>query len=241
MVPLKWELKRIGGQHWTYAFPDEETVYLQCGSRVADGSLRLQGTGVVKVPPGCSAVGDHFLIPAHLEGGQLTIDSPQLEDIAVFDTTTSLKQVLRQVGNGGDEKDARLDIALIEVADKLPDEAIVNSTIEQVSKALQNDYQTAGVYDDTYGWRDGLREHGPLTLSSIGIVGLVAFAVRSCVRKRSGGRQREDSATDFPTQQRMLTMETRLQEISEVIIRVARLEERVEGHTRGVDMLKKFM
>ena len=124
VVPLRWELKRIGRQHWAYTFPNEEAVYLQCGDRVADGSLRLQGTGVVEVPSGCAAVGDHFLIPAHLEGGQTVVEGPQLEDMAIFDTTTSLKQILQQVGSAGDEKDTRLDVALIEISDRLPDKPL---------------------------------------------------------------------------------------------------------------------
>ena len=36
-------------------------------------------------------------------------------------------------------------------------------------------------------------------------------------------------------------MQTKLQEMSDVVIRLAKLEERVEGHTRDVEMLKKFM
>lgn len=241
VVPLRWELKRIGRQHWAYTFPNEEAVYLQCGDRVADGSLRLQGTGVVEVPSGCAAVGDHFLIPAHLEGGQTVVEGPQLEDMAIFDTTTSLKQILQQVGSAGDEKDTRLDVALIEISDRLPDEAIVNSTIEQVSEALKNDYQATAAHDDAYDWRNGLKEHGPLTLSTIGIVGLMAYAVRACVQRRGGDRQRGDSDIDSSTKERISTMQTKLQEMSDVVIRLAKLEERVEGHTRDVEMLKKFM
>ena len=241
VVPMTAGLTRISQRHWAYTFPEKEIFTLQCGGKVTGGAFHLQGTGLFEVPPGCAAVGDRLLIPAQLEGGRTAVRERRFEDMAVFDTTTSLEEVLEErqgYGNGeGDDQ----EIDLVQLTSDLRDEAIVNSTIAQVKEGLRRDrnmpIQSGGGQD----WGNMVKEHGSLTMSTIGFVGVVAVALRVCIRKRRKNHAEGERAAGAAVMTRLAQMDDQVKATTDVIIRLNRLEERVAGQARDVENLKKFM
>ena len=240
LTTLRGQLKRVGGRHWAYAFPEKETFTLQCAGKASGGAVHLLGSGVFEVPSGCAAMGDRLVIPARLDGGRTTVSEPRLDNFTVFDTTTNLREVLRGVSAVGTEGDDLAGIPLLDIADGLPDEAIVDSTIAQVKTALREDYRPPASEDGVGGWALAAREHGPLTVSTVVLVALAAVAVRRCVRRRSGA-YREDPRPGPSSSERQAATDTRMEAMTEMLIRVAKLEERVEGQAKEIETLKRFM
>ena len=240
VVPLRRGLRRVSRRHWAYAFPEKEIFTLQCGERVTEGAFYLHGTGVFEVPPGCSAVGDRFVIPARLDGGQTRVDGPKFEDLAVFNTTSTLQAVLREIEVEGGEEASAQNIHLVKVADDVEDDKIVNATLDEVKRTLMRSRQVQADDGEYEGWTTTVRQHGPLTLSTVCLVGVAILAVRACIRRRrraSGGAH----TVGLPLPEGLTAINTRLDSMVDVVIRVTKLEERVDGNTKDVERLKKFM
>lgn len=240
-MQMKPEMKHIGLRRWAYAFPRAEAFNLQCNGRVAGGAIRLNGTGVFEVPPGCAALGDRFVIPSRLEAGRTVVEGRRVEDMAVFGTATSLRDVLQKVGSISASKEDSKGIRLMKIADELQDEEIVNSTVAQVSEALQKNYQQATMVEEDTDWSAVVWEHGPMTMGSAALVGLTALSLWVCARRRARTPPNDGNAAAAATLTAPMVTNAKLEMLTEVVIRVAKLEERVEGFARDLETLKRFM
>ena len=240
VVPLEAGLRRISPGHWAYAFPAKAVFTLQCEGKVTGDAFQLQGTGLFEVPKGCAAVGDEFTIPAHFRGSRTAVKGRKIEDMAVFDTTTGLRSVLQEgPGEDGDTNEEP-DAQLVRLADELPDDALINATIAQLGTTLARSHGESAADYEAQGWMATVKEHSPLTLSTICLAGLAALVARACVRKRKGSVGSE-CAVDTPTRERVAALCAKVEGMADVAARLAKLEQQAEGHARDIETLKKFM
>ena len=86
---------------WLYALPKEKLFAMQCSGKLKPTEgFRLQlGTGVFTLPSGCSAIGDRYIIPAHLKGNLERSSRWSADDLTHFKINLNMSSLFSRMPN----------------------------------------------------------------------------------------------------------------------------------------------
>ena len=97
------------------------------------------------------------------------------------------------------------------------------------------------VVDEDTDWSAVVWEHGPMTMGSAALLGLTALSLWMCVCRRARTPPNDGNAAAAASLAASTVTNAKLEMLTEVVIRVTKVEERMEGLAKDVENLKKWM
>ena len=162
------QILTIAKNQWVYILPKLETIALECVGDQTTKIFKLQGTGVFTLPPGCAAIGDRYIIPAHLARSDRTYFNITLDDLKHFEINLDMTSLLTRL-----PEEARVpQTELLTLIKNLPE----NHEVDVKLSELKNQVRKWKLNEDDVGnWNSPVEWEAHLSLSSIGIFGVAAI------------------------------------------------------------------
>ena len=213
----------LTAEKWLYVLPTEETFSMQCsGELQPTKGFRLQGTGVFSLPPGCAAMGDNYIVPAHLRRLADHADHLRLEDLTHFKIDIDLKEVKYQVIRG----DTLNQTELKEIIDQAENGDASAQALAEL-QGLEEEWQASGpIENDSPGV---LVTHTSLTLGSVSTLGIIIIIIVVGCRRKQQTQREESSTSEILRQQTSLIPTYPSLEQSQILSRITQLEETVRN------------
>ena len=171
----------VADNKWLYVLPTEELFSLQCAEEgMPTKGLRLQGTGVFSLPASCTAMGDNYIIPAHLkrQGGDTT--KLKLSDITHFKIELKPNTFRDYISKAGRLNQTKLK-EILEVTKETSRE---DSTLTELRKTIKGWDEST----DTEGISFEFINHTSLTLGGVALLGVIGLLAYNCSRNRRSPR-----------------------------------------------------
>ena len=235
------QLYSVAKDKWLYVLPKEESFSMQCAeeSQPTRG-FRLQGTGVFSLPSGCAAMGDHYIVPAHLRRQTKEPEEITLQDMTHFKFQLD-PMVFEAHAPGGNA----LNQTQLEEIMKAPTGIAGNPTLTE----LQEKVKTWVKPTETDEIPTELLKHTSLSLGAVSAIGVIILGIVVCVKTR----RTPERATPIPTSSPMhvpsapllpeheysLKFEARLIRLETITDELQRKLERVAQHEVVLEKLKK--
>ena len=139
----------------------QKTIALECLGDQTTKIFKLQGNGVFTLPPGCAAIGDRYIIPAHLTRSEGTLYNITLDDMKHFEINLDMQTLLTRL-----PKEARIDqVELLRLIEELPEDRDVKVKLNELKSQVKN-WKIEGE-SDSY-WSDTANWGVHLSLSTVG-------------------------------------------------------------------------
>lgn len=212
----------LSDRQWLYALPHEELFAMQCaGNDEPNKGFRLQGTGVFALPPGCAAMGDRYIVPAHLRGDKKATDF-NLDDLTHFKINLNLSALLARLP---DTK--TLDqTTLKQIAETLPTSSMEEPKLTELKRRIKDlDRTPAEDVDDV-----SYLSHTSISIGSIGVIGVIVVAILLCRKTSATGSTHVIQATPS------VPMPIQTETISPVLL--ATIQARIETLEQEIRQLK---
>ena len=222
----------LTAEKWLYVLPTKETFSMQCaGELQPTKGFRLQGTGVFSLPPGCAAMGDNYIVPAHLRRLTDHVDHLRLEDLTHFKIDIDLREVKYQVIRGDNLNQTELKEIMNQAA---KGDASAQALAEL--QGLEEDWQASGpVGKDLPGV---LVTHTSLTLGSIGTLGVIIILIVVCRRRQRTSRESSHPSEILSRHIPLIPTYPGLDQQSQILFRLTQLEEttrNLQSKTEKID------
>ena len=171
------QIYALSEKQWLYALPHEEMFAVQCSEQEQLGKgFRLQGTGVFSLPPGCAAIGDNYIVPAHLRGERKGQDF-DFGNLTHFKMSLNLSALLARLPTT-----KSLDkTALRNIIENLPRSDGEEPKLAELKQRLEDFGQCSTEEDE----ESTSISRASLTIGTIGIVGLVVLTIFLCRKETS--------------------------------------------------------
>ena len=183
LVQPKPQLHQVTKNKWLYVFPQEETFSMQCtGEAQHMKAFRLQGTGVFSLPVGCAAMGDRYLVPAHLQRQAQKAEEVQLRDITRFKIKIDRKMYEAQSPGGKILNQTEL----IKIMEAAPKDDPGTPILAELQRKLEDWEEPV----DSLELPAGLVSHTSLSLGALSLLGVIGLIIFRCVRGRRGTVER---------------------------------------------------
>ena len=174
IVRTKPQVYSLSDHQWLYALPQEELFAMQCAKdNEPSKGFRLQGTGVFSLPPGCAAIGDQYIIPAHLRGEAQARDF-DLDDLTHFKLNLNVSAIFKRLPATKD-----LDQTVLEqIIDTMPasDEEAPKLSELKRKMAEWDQKPTSDVREVS------VIGHTSISIGTLGVIGVVILAIFLCRR-----------------------------------------------------------
>lgn len=224
----------ISGDSWVYTLPVEETFRLRCSSGRQE-IIKIQGTGLFSLPYGCIALGDHFIIPAHLK---TKIGRPQnisVDDIKSFSFNLDMATFASRVAqSNAPEVDEASLIQLIEGVSANSGDQVA---LADITTRLQE-------WNEGPSWADGLAEPMPLSLGVATVV-LLVTTVAGCIYVKRGKQRQTGTHEDPPPAQPVPdhgpTIAAIVADVARLGTTTAALEKRLDNTDGEVEKLARLL
>ena len=226
----------ISETQWLYALPNEELFAMQCAGKLKPTKgFRLKGTGVIALPPGCAAIGDQYIIPAHLKGNLKRQRKWSAGDLAHFKIDLNISGLLSRLTT----KKKLNQTMLKTIMETLPKGGKTDPTLDELKEKVENwsDPETTTTEFSFLG-------HTSISLGAAGLIGVILIAIVLCRRNSQGGAQIIQSphpanAALIPVQapqthppdatlyRRLDLVEAECQQLQNMLRRLAEIEEKM--------------
>ena len=225
------QIYAITSQKWIYVLPRAETFSMQCtGSSQPTQGFRLQGTGVFSLPPGCAAMGDHYIVPAHLRRQSRWTGELKLSELTHFKIDINISALTtKSVG----QKPIN-ETMLTKIMERMPQPGKKNPTLNELNERIEN-------------WKDhvdGEADYSPnsyithtsLSLSTLGVLGVIGLIFLACRHSRRPSHQPVPQSVILPTlpQINPTNPDQCAAEMSEIRARLTKVEERASELQNGL-------
>ena len=220
LVKPESQIIPVTEQKWLYVLPEEETFSMQCATgdgRQPTKGFRLQGTGIFSLRPGCAALGEHYIIPAHLRRQTQTPDHIQLQDMTNFQIKLGSLTLETQTHGKPRLNQTELD-NIIEAG---AEEADV-FTLKELKKMMK-EWKKPSEDDEWMPLRHV--SHTSLTLGVASAMGVTVLVICSCCKRQRKfiPRSLPQSTSPHPSSQ-PAAPHPDTESISQVQTRITRLE-----------------
>ena len=175
------QLYTIARNRWVYVLPEPEIFSLECvGSQTPSKIFKLQGTGVFKLPPGCAAIGDRFIVPAHLCRTGSTQVNGSLDYLTHFEINLSMESLLDRI-----PEEAKVpQIDLLGLIEKLPADRQLDVTLTTLKEQVKN-----WKIKDSPGGTWSVTIATNMTFSVLGAMAVVVVIAILCRHRRNQQRR----------------------------------------------------
>ena len=216
-------------RNWLYVLPTEETFSMQCseGSETRRG-FRLQGTGVFSLPPGCAAIGDDYIVPAHLRRQTYQPEEMRLEDFTRFKIDGQMPEINLQIPS----EDGLNQTGLEEIVRQAEEKDSKSPTLAQLQGLVQQ-WNTSQETVEVSPLN--LVNHTSLSLGTVGVLGVIGLIVYGCCRKREPPPSANLSYRPPPYAPE--TLETTRLDLSHLLSRLTHLEAEIYQLKKNMDTL----
>ena len=226
----------ITTRKWLYVLPKEETFSMQCtGEPQPARSFRLQGTGVFSLPPGCAAMGDSYIVPAHLRRQADQPEGLQMDDLTHFKVSINKADLAAQVTSTERMSQPELRSIMDRVAEEDPSAPVLSEL-----KGLMREWkEPEGAEDDL---PVHFINHTSLSLGTVGVLGVIGLVVFDCYQRRRGAAPK-DRYAQTPSLSSPITLqapanpEPSSPDLSEIRARIAYLETTTRELQQKIDTL----
>lgn len=225
------QLYTMGEEKWLYVMPTEESFTLQCADQSEpQGMFTLHGTGVFALPAGCSAMGEHTIIPAHLMQSENRSQEIELQDLTHFRISLDVDAFLTRLP--GEVQVNQTD--LVKLIERMPDAESTNLTLDELRRRV-HDWKPVDL--DSVGGMDTLPGvHVTLTgLGMLVMIGIIAWLCCKCRRRQ--GEQAGAAVAYVPAPQHSEAAG----KIEILQLRITRLEEQMEASKKKQEHLERFL
>ena len=173
------QIYALSAKKWLYALPHEELFALQCvGNEEPTKGFRLQGTGIFALPPGCAAMGDRYIVPAHLRREAEKAEHFQMDDLTHFKLDLNLSVLFSRIP----VTKALNQTVLKEIVATMPTTEEEDPMLTELKERIENWTETP-TSEDTTG--TSFLGHTSISLGTAGIIGVIVLAFL-LYRKTSG-------------------------------------------------------
>ena len=174
------QIYALTDRKWLYAFPQEELFAMQCSDdQEPTKGFRLQGTGVFSLPPGCAAMGDKYIVPAHLKVERKRIDSLQMDDLTHFKISLNLSALFNRLP----VTKSLNQTALKKIMLSMPASDEEDPLLKELRRQVENWEEMPS--EDMTDWSFYSHSSISISLGTIGVVGVIILMIILC-RKRAG-------------------------------------------------------
>ena len=229
----------LSGKQWLYALPQEEMFAVQCAEQDQLGAgFRLQGTGVFSLPPGCAAIGDNYIVPAHLRGERKSQDF-ELDNLTHFRISLNISSLLARLPT----TKSLNQTALRNLIENLP------KTEEEEPKLTELQQRIENFGKQSTGDEGGSMfiSHTSLSIGTVGIIGVTVLAVIFCRRNANANTHVVQTLPAVPTQIQAepnnaalcAALQVRVENIEQMVRLSHKDEARLTKMERQVDHLQK--
>ena len=215
---------QITQDKWLYVLPKKETFSVQCADEPQPSrALHLQGTGVFSLPAGCAAMGDRYLVPAHLRSKKRQAGNVQLRDMIHFRIEMSRETFEAQMAGGKLPNQTELQ-KIVNAVPKDDSEAV---TLAELQKKIQ-DWRKP---EDDEELLPGFVHHTSLSLGTLSLIGVIGLVICGCLRGRKPAKGAvaqhltATPATIHPNQDELARMQSRLARLEGI---AGELQEKME-------------
>ncbi|XP_043189497.1 uncharacterized protein LOC122363836 [Amphibalanus amphitrite] len=177
MIKPKPQIYPVADNKWLYVLPTEELFSMQCaGEGMPTKGFRLQGTGIFSLPASCTAMGDHYIIPAHLKRQGDTPAEMKLTDMTHFKIELKPSTFQNYISTKGRINQTELN-EILEAAKETDRE---DSMLTELKETMKNWNESP----DTEGISFKLINHTSLTLGGVALLGVLGLLAYNCSRNR---------------------------------------------------------
>ena len=181
LVQPEPQIRQITEDKWLYVLPQQEAFTMRCaGEEQPTKVFHLQGTGVFSLPPACAALGDHYIVPAHLRRQSQRPEEIHLQNLtnfkikidqSNFEQSTSPEPHLNQT-------------VLQQIINDAPSKNFKNPTLAELQERMR-DLQTP----TSSGFPTSFLNHTSLSLGAVSTIGLIGLVVFGCTRRRRSSKK----------------------------------------------------
>ena len=243
------QMYAITDRKWVYALPREEIFTMQCAdSQTATQGFRLQGTGIFSLPPGCAALGDNYIIPAHLKRNAGITKNFKMDDLTHFKISLNLTALFSRLP----ETKALNQTILKQIIETMPTSDTEDPLLTELKKKVQ-DWQQPADDDESTGM--SIISQTSISLGSLSLLGLMILTIILCRRSStSSAHIIQTPLTPVPTQieptstivladlqSRVGRLEQAYQELKNDPGRAPRLEERLQDLQKKYDQIAPLL
>ena len=215
----KPQVYALTAEKWLYVLPKEETFSMQCaGELQPTKGFRLQGTGVFALPPGCAAMGDNYIVPAHLRKLTDHVDRLKLEDLTHFKISIDLVEFKDQFIR----RDTLNQTELKEIMNQAAKGDASAQALAEL-QGLEKEWQAPTTAENDIP--DVLVNHTSLTLGSISTLGVIIIVIVCCRQKQKASREDSRISEILSRQIPMIPTYPSLEQQSQILARLTQLEE----------------
>ena len=222
----------LTAEKWLYVLPTEETFSMQCAGQLQPTKgFRLQGTGVFSLPPGCAAMGDNYIVPAHLRRLADRADDLRLDDLTHFKISIDLVEVKDQVIR----RDTLNQTELKEIMNQAAKGDASAQALAEL-QGLEEEWQTPGSAE--YDIPGVLVNHTSLTLGSIGTLGVIIILIVVCRQRQQASRESSHPSEILSRHIPLVPTYPALDQQSQILSRLTQLEEttrNLQSKTEKID------
>ena len=180
----KSQIYQVSNDKWLYVLPDKERFSMQCvGETQHTKEFYLQGTGVFSLPSGCAAMGDRYVVPAHLRRQTMQPEEMRLQDMTHFKI-----QINKPAFELKDPENSHLNQTVLEQivnAAAAQKEKMKNPTLADLQEKVQK-WQQPTISED--GGQIDVLNHTSLSLGAVGTLGVIGLIVFCCCRNICSAR-----------------------------------------------------
>ena len=166
----------ITERKWLYVLPTEETFSMQCtGEPQPEKGFRLQGTGVFSLPSGCAAMGDKYIVPAHLRRRTNRPGEVDMDDLTHFKVSVDLADVEARVPSAKQLNQTELN----DIMSRATEKSSTAPTLAELQELIGE-------------WKEPEPEenflpasfvnHTSMSLGIIGVLGVVGLMIFTCYK-----------------------------------------------------------
>ena len=140
--------------------------------------FRLQGTGVFSLPLGCAAMGESYIVPAHLKSGPKESSGFQMDDLTHFKISLNLSTIYSRLP-----------------ATKELNQTVLKAIIDTMPASEQEDPRLLELKRRVKDWKGTPTEdatgasflsHTSISLGTTGVIGVIILTIILCRRKGNG-------------------------------------------------------
>ena len=169
----------LAGNKWAYTLPNEETFSMQCtGQAQPTSGFRLKGAGVFSLPAGCAAMGDSYIVPAHLYRTAQRREDIRLSDMTHFKIELDVKRY----GTMDVEEGPINDTILQRIVETVPTGETLDATLAELQEKV---HEERGAEDEEV-LPIRIMGHISLSLGTANTLLLVGLIIYSCKKGRRG-------------------------------------------------------